>query len=81
MWQRRVHLFKSLIDQNEAKTFIWTENMNIALKETKALMLTHCLMRSPNQNLSVDIYTDASDYQMGAYILENSIPVVYWSRN
>ena len=55
--------------------------MNIALKETKALMLTHCLMRSPNQNLSVDIYTDASDYQMQGYILENSIPVVFWSRN
>ena len=55
--------------------------MNIALKETKALMLTHCLMRSSNQNLSVDIYTDASDYQMQGYILENSIPVVFWSRN
>ena len=46
----------------------------------KSILSTVVLLAYPNHNLPFEIYSDVSDYQMDAVILQNGRPVAYWSR-
>ena len=80
MWPRRARALKPLTDKSGTKNFVWTYHMERAFKEMKILMAMDCLTQYPNYNLGFDINTYASDYQMGACIMQNGKPVAYWSR-
>ena len=44
------------------------------------ILSANILMAYPNHNKPFHMYTDASDYQMGAVIMQDEKPVSYWSR-
>ena len=46
----------------------------------KSILSTDVLLAYSNHNLPFEVYSDASDYQMGAAIIQNERPVAYWSR-
>ncbi len=52
--------------------------MDLAFKCMKALMVHDCLLAYPKHNIPFHIFTDASSYQMRAYIVQNDKPVAYW---
>ena len=54
--------------------------MDNAFKQMKAILSAATLMANPNYNKPFHIYKDASDYHMGAVIMQDEKPVAYWSR-
>ena len=44
-------------------------------------MIAHdVFIRFPDQNKAFHIYTDVSDYQLGAVLMQDNIPVAFFSR-
>jgi len=88
MWPHRSHIMAPLTSQcgtqkkgkKKIDKFIWTNEMQDAFVKTKALIAVDTMSAYPDHNKKYDIYTDASDYQLGAVLMQSGRPVAYYSK-
>ena len=81
MWPHRAHTLAPLTEKMGAPKksakqpkFVRTEAMQEAFKCMTAMMAADVLCATPNHNRSFDIYTDALDYQLGYFIVQDGKP-------
>ena len=80
MWPRRSHILAPLTNLTGIGSFVWTSTHQQAFDAMKALMVEDVLLRYPDHNLPFHICTDSYDYQLGSVILQQDIPVAFYSR-
>ena len=69
---------KSKVEKKDK--FTWNSKMNKICTKMKALMAADKILAYLNHNKHFHIYTDASNYQLEAYIIQDKCPVVYYAR-
>ncbi|KAL7478583.1 LOW QUALITY PROTEIN: hypothetical protein ACHAW6_004342 [Cyclotella cf. meneghiniana] len=79
----RAHILKPLTDHSGLKkhaSIPWTPEMQTAFKTMHTLMVADDLAVYPDHNKLFDVYTDASDFQLGVCIFKECPPVAYFPR-
>ena len=70
MWPKRSAILIPLTNLTGKGTkFVWGEAQDKALKEMKRQMAKSAMLAFPNFDLPLDVYTNASDYQIGACLI------------
>jgi hypothetical protein len=81
MWPSCAHILKQLTDQSGLKKkapIKWTDEMQKAFDKMRLLMAANALAAYPDHNKQFNIYTDASDFQLGACIIQEGRLVAYF---
>jgi hypothetical protein len=81
MWPSCAHVLKLLIDQSGLKKkapIKWTDEMQKAFNKMRLLIAANALAAYPDHKKRFNIYTDASDFQFGACIIQEGRPVAYF---
>jgi hypothetical protein len=81
MWPSRAHVLKPLTDQSSLKKktpIKWIDEMQQAFDKMCLLMAANALAAYPDHNKWFNVYTDASDFQLGTCIIQEGRPVAYF---
>jgi hypothetical protein len=82
MWPSHYHILAPLTPCSGMKknaVLTWTSKMQDAFDKIRLLMAADAISAYPYYNKQFGIFTDSSDYQMGACIMQEGRPVAYYS--
>jgi hypothetical protein len=82
MWPSHAHILKPLTDQSSLKTkapINCIDKMQKAFDKMCLLMAADALAAYPDHNKQFNIYTDASDFQLGTCIIQEGKLAAYFS--
>jgi hypothetical protein len=81
MWFRRSELLAPLTSLTSSKVkFEWHSFHQQAFDKIKKVIGTEVLLCYPDFNKPFHLYTDASDHQLGAVIMQDKKPIAFYSR-
>ena len=80
MWPRRSHDLAPLHELTGTGRFVWGPRQQQAFLTMKAMIAADAMAYYPDLNKPFEIYTDGSDCQMGAAIIQDGHPIAYWSK-
>ena len=81
LWQQRSHILAPLNAlASPKKPWKWTKECQTAFEELKRVVSHETLLTFPDFNEEFHVYTDASDYQLGAVIMQKGKPLAFYSR-
>jgi hypothetical protein len=81
MWPSHAHILKLLTDQSSLKKkapIKWTDEMQKAFDKMHLLMAANAFAAYPDCNKRFNVHTDASDLQLGAYIIKEGGQVAFF---
>ena len=62
------------------REFHWSPDHERSFKEMKAIIVADAINVFPDYSIPFDVYTDASDFQLGAAIIQNGQPIACCSK-
>ena len=80
MYPQRSHILAPLTSITGNKTLVWSPQCQRVFDKAKSMLAHDAFLRYPDHNLPFHVYVDASDYQLGAVIMQQDVPVAYYSR-
>jgi len=81
MWKKRSHLSAPLSEmKGKTKTFEWTEECERAFKEMKKIVSQEVMLSFPDYTKRFQLYTDASDLQLGAVLMQGNKTLAFFSK-
>eukprot|EP00985_Skeletonema_marinoi_P027203 scaffold21963_cov80-Skeletonema_marinoi.AAC.1 len=87
LFPRCSHLLQSFYDltnstdkRNVDVVIPWNSTHDCAFQELKSVVAKDAITTFPNRRQPFQVYTDASDKQLGACIMQSGRPVAYYSK-
>ena len=64
----------------KGRTILWNDALESVFKELKCMVSSETMLSYPYCKLPFEVHTDASDNQLGAILIHNNKPIVFFSR-
>ena len=80
LWPSHAHVLAPLGQQTGKGKFIWKPIHQKAFDEMKSIIVADAINAFPDYSITFHVYKDASDFQLGAVIIQRDKPIAYYSK-